>query len=90
MPPDPDANWNQSEEDSDWEGAAEQCQTIYDKIEDASGDLWDKAFEFFESVQEKVKSMKGTIESTKRVSEAQKTALDNMEGGVDKWLEKDE
>jgi hypothetical protein len=84
LPPDPDDDWN--EEPTKWEDAAEQCQTIYDKIEDADGDIWDKAYEFFESIQSKVKDMKESIEGSRKVTDGQKAALDNMEAGVDRWL----
>ena len=87
-PPDPDEEWNK-EELSVQEGR-DMCKQLFDKIEDAPSGIWDKAFEFFESVQEKVGSIRETIESNKRFTEGQKSALANMEAGVDKWLEKDE
>jgi len=88
LPPEPDDDWNEPE--LSWEDAAEQCQTIYDKIEDASPGLWDRAYDFFESIQEKVKDMKESIESRRRATPKQKAALDKMEAGVDRWLENDE
>ena len=87
LPPDPDENWNDPE--LDWEEVVEQCGNICDKIDDAPSDVWDKAFDFFESVREKAKDMGETIRKSCRVTQGQKNALDNMEAGVDRWLEND-
>ncbi len=87
-PPDPDEDWNR-EELSVQEGR-DMCKQLYDKIEDAPSAVWDKAFEFFESIQKKVGSIRETIESNNRFTEGQKSALTNMEAGVDRWIEKDE
>jgi hypothetical protein len=63
--------------------ALQQCDDIQEKIDE----LPDEGMEFGESVGEKVAGIAETIERTRRVTDAQARALDNMEDGVDRWLE---
>lgn len=87
---DPDAGWNENKTGTDCQAAVEQAGRIWKKIEDASGDVWDRAYEFFEDVQEKVLSVQKTIQKSQRMTERQQSALDNWEEGVDKWLTREE
>lgn len=88
LPPDPDDNWNV--EELDWEESADKCDELWQKIEDAPAGVWDKAFEFFESIQEKVKNIGESIRKYKKATQNQMDAIENMESGVDKWLENDD
>jgi hypothetical protein len=85
LPADPDANWN--DEELDWKEIVGLADSICELIDDAPGDVWDRAYEFFESVQEKAKDIGETVRRTKRATQGQKDALENMESGVNKWLE---
>lgn len=69
--------------------AAEACEQC-DRIIELCGDLPDEAEEFSESVVEKCKSMRDWIEENGRVTDRQQEALDNMEAGANRWLERDE
>jgi len=67
------------------EDAAEallQCETLLRMTEDVPEAGWS----FAESVADKVRSISETIEHSKRVTDGQQMALDNMETGVAKWL----
>jgi hypothetical protein len=68
--------------ETDWQIRLIQCERILASITC----LPDRAQDFGESVQEKVESIQAWIEDNERVSEAQQTALDNMESGIDRWL----
>ncbi len=87
-----DEDWNQKhgagaeKGGSEWKAANKLCDEICQSIEDASESVWDKAFEFFESVSEKVANMQETIVKNKHVTTRQLDALNNMKRGVDKWL----
>ena len=70
-------------ESSEVNRALQQCDGILGKIDD----LPMEGMEFGESVAEKVSGISETIERTRRVTDAQARALDNMEDGVDRWLE---
>jgi hypothetical protein len=58
------------------------CDDILAKLDDLPGD----ADEFKESVGSKVASMRDWIESNDKVTDKMKTALENMQGGVNKWM----
>lgn len=85
--PEPDAKWNETPPDT--AEALAQCTRIKKKIEDAPSHIADKAYAFFEDIDRKATEIAQTIQSLKRVSPAQKKALDAWEGGVDKWLDND-
>ncbi len=87
---DPDSGWNAKESAGDWREAAEHAGKIWKKIEDADGDTWDRAFSFFEDVQQKVLEVQETIQKSQSVSDNQLRALTNWEEGVDKWLKNEE
>lgn len=87
---DPDSGWNEKESAGDWQAAVEHAGRIWTKIEEADGDTWERAFDFFEDVQEKVLSVQETIQKSRSVSEGQLRALTNWEEGVDKWLKNEE
>lgn len=65
--------------------ALKQCDEICELIED----LPETAFDFGESVGEKVRGIAQTIERTNEVTKPQQSALDNMQAGVERWLERD-
>lgn len=67
-----------------WEAAVEQC----DDLLAACLDLPSRAEDFAFSVREKVESIRDWIVEHEHVTEAQLSALDNMNGGVDRWLER--
>jgi len=48
-------------------------------------DLPPAAFDFADSVQEKLESIAIWIDDNQHVTEAQKTAINNMRGGIDNW-----
>ena len=68
----------------DWEEACEQCERIIEKCDEMPS----RAEDFTESVREKVQGIWGTIEVSEEVTENQQNALDNMEAGLDKWLDR--
>lgn len=81
----PDEDWNKKP--LDHEEGLELCDEILRLIdEDIPGSAYDRGYEFFESVEEKVKSIRGSIEGTKRFTDNQKSALENMKSGVEKWI----
>jgi len=66
--------------------ALKQCARIKKKIQDAPKKVWDKAFKFFEDIDQKASEIADSIKSNGSVSEGQKKALDGWERGVDKWI----
>lgn len=67
--------------------AIEQAEGILELIEDDLPDrAWDKAGEFFEDVQEKVKSVLLTLQQTGVVTPRQQSALDSWEAAIRKWI----
>ena len=77
-------------DDGDWEEASAQADRICELIENASAAAWDKAYEFFEDVEAKVKSVQETILRTERVTDKQQQALNNWEAGVSKWYHEED
>ncbi len=67
------------------EEALSQCDTILGMIED----LPMEADDFGESVGEKVRGIRATIEKRQIVTEPQQIALNNMQSGVENWLHND-
>jgi hypothetical protein len=63
--------------------AVEQCDRIAEKCDEVPYD----AIDFADSVREKARSIRSWIESSGRVTDRQQAALDNMESGLDRWLE---
>jgi len=49
-------------------------------------ELQDRAFDFGASVEEKVYDIAEWIEENEHVTDAQLNALENMHGGVARWL----
>jgi hypothetical protein len=79
QPPEPPA---------DVKKAIEQADRILEAIEDDLPErAWDRAADFFEDVQTKVKDVRATVERLQRVSEKQLLALDNWEAAVNKWID---
>ena len=64
----------------------EDTIAIADEIADLVLDLPERAADFAESVDEKARSIKQTIESQRRVTPAQRQALENMLSGVKRWI----
>lgn len=72
---------------AEWNDALDQCETILNLIdEDVPEWAWDKSPDFFEKIQERVRSMSDWIEDHEHVTEKMADALDNMEAGVRKWI----
>jgi len=65
--------------------AMEVVDEINDLIEEYDGDS-DDARDFFDSVLEKADGILQTIENRGRVTDNQAAALENMLGGVRKWI----
>lgn len=65
--------------------AIDLCDEILSKLDD----LPDEAEDFGLSVGQKAESIKVYIERNGYVTAKQKTALENMLEGVDRWLEND-
>ena len=59
---------------------------LCDEIDNMITELPERAEEFGSSLTEKVASFRETIEKTKRASDKQITALENMRDGAEKWL----
>lgn len=60
---------------------------IKQAVEDAS-ELPEKAEAFVESVTEKLTSIAEWIDENKHVTDAQKEAVENMWGGVERWQQR--
>lgn len=65
--------------------AIELCDEIIGKCETVIEEN-PRGEEFATSVLTKVESMKEFIESSGRVSDKQITSLENMDGGISKWI----
>lgn len=70
---------NQSDAD-DAIGFADDILSMIDELPD-------RAYDFGESIREKVEGIKQTIEERQCVTHGQWEALDNMKGGVERWLD---
>jgi hypothetical protein len=66
----------------DYEEAIEYAEYILSDLDD----LPERADAFADSVREKVTGMKAWMEEHQRVTEKMVTALQNIRGGVDRWL----
>tara|TARA_Y100000310_G_scaffold117187_1_gene115936 strand:- start:534 stop:1004 length:471 start_codon:yes stop_codon:yes gene_type:complete len=65
------------------EDAYNQCDSILSLIDDIPEAGWD----FGDSVKEKVDGIQSTIVLNNWVTDAQQEALDNMQAGVERWLD---
>ncbi len=71
----------------DYEDALELADEIIEMIEDdLPGDAYVKAGDFFDSVLEKTKDIRETVECAEDVTLAQTEALENMHAGVKRWM----
>lgn len=68
--------------DYDWADAVELCGEILDMCDE----LPERADDFREGVEERVRDMCAWIEDNRRVTEKQTNALENIKRGVEKWL----
>jgi hypothetical protein len=71
-----------NESSMDYEEAIEYAAEILIDLED----LPERADDFAESVREKVAGMKSWMVEHRRVTEKMIIALQNIRGGVDRWL----
>lgn len=71
-----------NESSMDYEEAIEYAEHILSDLDD----LPERAEDFAESVREKVTGMKSWMVEHRRVTEKMITALQNIRGGVDRWL----
>jgi hypothetical protein len=67
---------------------AKEAITLADSMLEDIETLPPEASEFAESVGDKVRSMKEWMEKSGRTTDKMVTALQNMRGGLDKWLER--
>lgn len=67
----------------EWKRRLDQCEEILGKIDE----LPERAEDFAASVQEKVEDIARWIEDSEKVTEAQCVALDNIQAGVEAWLQ---
>lgn len=74
----------EDELESDAEDALSLCDTILADAEQVPS----AGFEFAESVCEKVRSIRESVERTGRVTPGQSNALENMHGGIVRWIER--
>jgi hypothetical protein len=65
-----------------WDEAFGFCELLLEDIDDLPA----KAAEFQESVRSKVEGMQDWIATNRHVTDKMVTALENIRGGVDKWL----
>jgi len=85
-PPDPDDDWNDPEPDPD--EAIALADEIIELITNASGDVWEVAYAYFERVRESSKGIKATVTRTREVTKNQLEALRGWRRGVGKWVER--
>lgn len=77
-----------SENGCGYGGALEWCEEIITKAHEIQeGDYPSAAVDFASSIEETVDSIATTISDQQRVTDAQMTALRNMDHGLDKWIE---
>lgn len=71
----------------DADDAIELCDEILGMIEDdIDEEAYDRGFDFFSSVEEKVESMKIWIEENDKVTPKMVKALEGMRDGVARWI----
>lgn len=68
--------------DCDWKGFAAEARDLIDETES----IPERGRDFAESVRGKLYEMKEWAEENSHVTEKMTTALENMQGGVQKWL----
>jgi hypothetical protein len=67
--------------------SAEEAVAIADEALELIDDLPDAAYDFGESVKEKIESIRSTIIERDRVTDKQFSALENMKAGIERWLD---
>lgn len=65
---------------------ADEAMELCDEILDLIDELPDRAQDFAESVGEKVRSIRETVEQRGMATDGQLTALENMKAGVERWF----
>lgn len=70
--------------DSDADAALEQCERILSGCDE----IPERGSDFAEGVRERTESIQSWIEDNGEVTPAQQTALDNMEYGVSRWIDR--
>lgn len=68
--------------DMDWEDAVDFADTLLERIKE----LPEEAEDFANGVMETVEGIRGNMATAEYASERQITALENIKGGVDKWM----
>ena len=63
-----------------------EAEGLIDEIESMAGDICENGQEFAESVLERTKSIRESIEKAGRATEGQITALENMAEGLRAWF----
>lgn len=58
------------------------CKSLLEKVDE----LPERAEEFADSVRDKTENIQQWMEENDHATDAQITALENMESGVDRWL----
>lgn len=71
-------------DDCDWEGALDEIDEALDDI----NELPDRAADFAESVEEKLRGIDQWITNASHVTDAQMEAIENIRDGIDKWMER--
>lgn len=69
-------------DECEWE---DWLSTIRGAISDA-GDLPERAEDFADSVKEKLGSIEAWVEEKKHITDAQQSAVANMEAGIGRWM----
>lgn len=70
----------------DLEEYLEKCEWITDMVAQIEEYKYYRATDFFDGISEKAAEMHGTISKSRRLSDKQRVAIDNMEEGLAKWL----
>lgn len=71
------------DDELDWRDALEQCN----RIAELCDDIPERGEEFADSVREKAENYASWIRKNKEVTRRMQEALDNMEAGVNRWLD---
>lgn len=85
----PMEEWNADNREYDPGELIDKIDEILEDMDDASSDLWDRAYEYFESCEEKLKGIRDTVEKKQEVSRRQWETVENMISGINKWLKND-
>lgn len=68
-----------------WEEFVEECDRVLDRIDD----LPERAEDFADGVREKIEGMRSWSTENEHVTEAMSDAVENIDGGVGRWLDRD-